>query len=56
MQRLYKSSEQREEKGDNTESGCRGYAKHGPATERKGARIPIADAETIQIKGAQDKR
>ena len=42
-----------EEKGENKESGCTGYANQGPAKGRRRARITRTDAEAIQIKGPQ---
>ena len=42
---------QREEKGDNEESGCRGYTDQGSSRGRKRVTVKRADAEAIQLKG-----
>ena len=44
---------QRDEKGENKESGCRCYANQGPSKGRKRARTTRAGAEATQIKGPQ---
>ena len=49
---LFKGPQQ-EEKGDNKESGRRGYTDHGARNGMRRATIQTADAEPILIKGPQ---